>query len=323
MLNRSATLDAPLTPGSPGSGFAIQGLEMRDTPKTKKERKAAKKAKKLAEMPKTVNGATVEHVAKVLHPNVYDAKEGELELQLLSDVEINDNRFFHKGTSNLRELRNEFVRKDRKGDQVIFRVEADQMEGILQLLNVSPITANTLPEEKKILEELTVKVEKDLVQAREANEGFMMRKAGFWRWASKKAYNRLVANGRIWEEKGEGSLAKSNESDETSEGDAIFSANSADASDDTNLTEPDSDVAESAAKLAVSTSKTPKSVMAAEEADGGWTSVSKPKAKESERTEKTTPQMTIKMSGNGGLGKMVQSSTQRSTAFLRYCSEDA
>lgn len=47
----------------------------------------------------------------------------------------------------------------------------------------------------------------------------MMRKAGFWRWASRKAYNRLVENGRIWSAKGsevgsKGSRTESAEGDE-------------------------------------------------------------------------------------------------------------
>lgn len=34
-----------------------------------------------------------------------------------------------------------------------------------------------------------------------------MRKAGFWRWANRKAYNRLIANGRIWDWKNGDALA--------------------------------------------------------------------------------------------------------------------
>lgn len=34
-----------------------------------------------------------------------------------------------------------------------------------------------------------------------------MRKAGFWRWANRKAYNRLIANGRIWDYKSGDALA--------------------------------------------------------------------------------------------------------------------
>lgn len=317
----------PLSPHACGTPDAEEPV----TPKTKKERKAAKKARKISIMPKAVSAATVEHVGRVLHPNDHEAEDGELENALLNDADIIENRFFHKGTSNIRNIRNQFVKKDRKGDKIVFRVEAEEMDGLLQLLNVSPVTAATSTEEKKVLDELKTKIEKDLVQVQEENEGFMMRKAGFWRWASKKAYNRLVANGRIWEDKGEDlAVAKSDESAGSTEGDAVFSADSGDVTDDTNVTEPDIDgteeMAESVSTLTLTTPKTPKTPKnesAAIEGVGEWTSVSKPKTKGSAKSKKAAPQMTIKLSTNGGLAKMVQSSTPRRTVFLRHHSDNA
>lgn len=318
----------PLTPLRPNPTDTPRDLdEEAATPKTKKERKAAKKARKISEMPKAaLNAATVEHVGRVLHLNDHDCEDGELELQFLNDdAEIKNNRFFHKGTSNKREIRNEFVKKDRKGDKDVFHVGTKEMEGLLQLLDVSPVTTSTLPEEKRIIEELKQKIEKDLVQAQEENEGFMMRKAGFWRWASKKAYNRLVANGRIWEEKGDGShAAKSDESGGSTEGDAVLSTDSGDATDDTNITEPDTDgvseVTESVSTLTLATPKTPKATAAAKGLEHGWMSVSKTKG--SNKSKKATPNMKIKLTPNGGLAKMVQSSTPRTTGFLRHHSSE-
>ena len=304
------------------------------TPQKKKERKAAKKAGKIARLPKILTAADIEHIGKVLHPNDHDADERELELKLLNDPDIKDNRFFHKGTSNLREVRNIFVKKDRKGDKVTFRVEAEEMEGLLQLLNVSPITTSSSSEEKKLVEELKAKIEADLGQAQKEMEELQMRKAGFWRWASKKAYNRLVANGRIWEDKGDdAAVAKGDESAASSEGDAVFSTGSGDVTDDTNVTEPDTDgvgeVAEAVESMAVSTPKTPKNLAASFKAGGdddGWTSVgSKAKGKGSTgsgKSKKAAPKMTLKLTPNNGLSKMVQSSTPRKTAFLGYHGEE-
>lgn len=325
----SAILTAQTTIQTPTSSDAdgiAQGLPSDCTPKTKKERKAAKKAKKIADLPKALTAATVEHVGKVLRPNDYGAEDAEIELQLLNDPEINENRFFHKGTSNQREVRNIFVKKDRKDDKVSVRIDPEEMDGLLQLLNVSPITAGSSSEEKRIVEMLKHKIEKDLIQAQEENEGLMMRKAGFWRWASKKAYNRLVANGCIWEDKSDGNHnAKGDESVGSSEGDVVFSTSSGDASDDTNITEPDTDgvavVAEAVATLAMSTPKTPKMAKTVG-MDDGWTSVSGAKGKGSGKTKKATPNVTIKLSANKGLSKLVQSSTPPTTGFLRYHEED-
>lgn len=50
-----------------------------------------------------------------------------------------------------------------------------------------------------------------------------MRKDGFWRWANHKAYNRLVANGRIWAGKGDSSVSMSGKDSAISE-DAINEA---------------------------------------------------------------------------------------------------
>lgn len=47
----------------------------------------------------------------------------------------------------------------------------------------------------------------------------MMRKAGFWRWASRKAYNRLVENGRIWSAKGSEAGSKGSRTESGGEGD--------------------------------------------------------------------------------------------------------
>jgi len=44
-----------------------------------------------------------------------------------------------------------------------------------------------------------------------------MRKVGFWRWASRKAYNRLVVNGRIWADKGDSSVSMSGKDSAISE----------------------------------------------------------------------------------------------------------
>ena len=75
------------------------------SPVSKKDRKIAKKAAKIAEMPKVVTTADVEIVGSVLHPCAThgDATEEE-EKHLLDDPDIMLNLYYHKGTSNTREV---------------------------------------------------------------------------------------------------------------------------------------------------------------------------------------------------------------------------
>ena len=168
------------------------------SPLSKRERKAAKKAKKVSEMVKGVTAADIERVTNVLRSE--NASQFE---RIDQDTELKQNVFFHPGTSNMREVRNTFLKKDRRGamDAAEYHVEAEQISGVFQLLGVSPNTNATTTEEKALISVLRKKIEDDLVQAHQEEEGRRMRKAGFWRWANKKAYKRLVANGKFWMDK--------------------------------------------------------------------------------------------------------------------------
>lgn len=150
-----------------------------DSPMTKKERKAAKKAQKGLGRPK-VCAADVELIANILHPHDTVGDEDKEERRLLEDPDIKLNRFFHKGTSNRREIRNRFVSKDRQNSKLELLIEAEELEGILQLLNVSPAATKSSPEEKAIVAKLRDAIEKDLVHVHKELEMTMMRKAGFW-----------------------------------------------------------------------------------------------------------------------------------------------
>ena len=279
---------------------------------TKKERKAAKKAKKVSEMAKVVSQFDIDFVSKVLHPNDIESEDIEIERQLVDDPDINLNRFYHKGTSNTREIRNDFVKKERRGNKEETHVAPEELEGLLQLLNISPITAATSAEEKAIITDLRKKITDDLLHVQNEKELMMMRKGGFWRWASKKAYRRLLQNGKIWGEKGGDSMvAKSDDTGASSSDSAVAGA-------DTELTEPDTDaITPSEDDLVTPISKlqirrtlspihTPRTATASSD---GWTTVGKP--------GKARPAIgNLKLSHNGGLSKLAQTPTTKSPGFF-------
>ena len=290
---------------------------------TKKGRKAAKKATKISAMPKVVSSADIAFVATKLHPHTTDleGEEVDLEGQLLEDPDINLNRFFHKNTSSIREVRREIVLKDRQGSKAELKVNVDELQRLLQLLDVSPLAPTASADEKAIHVRLTDRIEKDVVQVQREQEQMMVRKRGFWRWASKKAYNRLVANGRIWGEKGpavgkaDGSHCGCTSSSSSSS--ALAGAEEAETSDE--VTEAETDVTtpteegvdEKMAGLRFAkersggTASNPNAVVPSTPTDDGWTTIGKP------GKLKKRPVGNLKLVHNRGLSKLAQIPTPK------------
>ena len=282
---------------------------------TKKERKAAKRAKKISEMTKVVSVADIDLVSKVLHPTTADIDDLDIERQLVEDPDIKLNRFFHKGTSNMREVRKEIISKDRRGSKAELHVEVEEMDGLLQLLNVSPLTSASRAEEKARMLELRKKIEEDLIHVQKEQELMMMRKAGFWRWASKKAYKRLLLNGRIWSDKSDdGSPVAKTEDASTSSSasagvDADADTDGMATEADTGITTPDEDDVTAMISAAKMTSVTPlKDEKLITKADDGWTVIGTP-------SKIKKPLGRLKLAHNGGLGKLAPSPSPSRRGF--------
>ena len=276
---------------------------------TKKERKAAKKAKKISEMAKVVSSADIDFVSKVLHPNEPDVNEIDMERQLVEDPDIQLNRFFHKGTSNTRDVRNQFVKKhERKaGGKEELHVDPEELDELLQLLHVSPLTSKSSAEEKAIVTELREKIKNDLLREQREKELMMERKGGFWRWASKKAHKRLVENGRIWGEKDSNSQASRTEETTTRSSSAVGGAE-ADSEEPDSDTRPTSEDSISEAMSTFKLGSEPATVQATEKAtprkikdtNEGWTTVGKP-------SKVKTPAGKVTLMHNKGLDKIGKS----------------
>lgn len=187
----------PLTPRA--INVQDTSLSPSDTPKTrKKERKALKRAKKILELPKGVTAADVDFVASILHPSEIFSEDVAIERQMIEDPDFKLNRAYHKGTSNVRQLRYELIKKDKlAGSKAEFNVNAEDLDDLLQQLGVTQLAANASVKEKTLHQHLKDCIVKDLAQEQKEAELLTIRKAGFWRWANKKAYNRLLQDEKI------------------------------------------------------------------------------------------------------------------------------
>ena len=283
----------------------------------------AKKAKKVLEMAKVISTADIDFVSTVLHPNDHEAEDIDIERQMVDDPDINLNRFFHKGTSNTTEMRRHFVKKRKSGVKEESHIDPEELDGLLQLLNVSPATVKSSADEKDIVADLRTKIEDDLFREQHERDLMMERKAGFWRWASKKAYKRLVQNGRIWSEKESDSASSKNydiDVDTTSVSSAALGG-----ADDEEATEPDAEsngppeesVANGGSKFMLE--PTPKKTQTPRKLkieDNAWTTVGKP-------GKLKTPTGNFKLVHNKGLGKIANSPSYTTTNFYGGYDEES
>lgn len=295
--------NSPLTPKATNTLNKHHYPPEEDNPMSKKERKAAKKARKLVNIPKSVSAADIDFVAQVLDPYASSTDdEAQHALELQGDPDVMLNRAFHRGTSNRRDIRNQFVAKDKRAANIEIIIDPVEIDGYLQLLDVSPLTSNSTTEEKAIHTRLKSCVEKYLVHSENEQDSLTMRKAGFWRWASKRAYERLVLDGQ---------KSSSTATPTTSNGSSRV--------DTDDSTEPDTEVTTPSEaegqlelelgglKISVEVSlgdpNTPKASggpikhIAAVDLDDGWTTVGRPR-------EVKKPVGNITLVHNGGLAKM-------------------
>lgn len=174
---------------------------------SKKDRKVAKKAAKIASMPKVITTKDIDFVAATLHPSDHDDDANQVaeeERRLLEDPDIKLNLYYNKGTSNTREVRYRHLKHKQADAGVEIDIEESDLDALMVALKV-PVPSSVKTEaERRLLKTLREAVRADMINVQKEHEQTGMRKAGFWRWASRKAYDRLSAHGRIWQEKTEG-----------------------------------------------------------------------------------------------------------------------
>lgn len=279
---------------------------------TKKARKEAKRAAKAAEREPIVTSKRIAEISHILHPEDTVDDEREFARSLLLDKSIENNVFYHAGTANSREMRLRFISQERNGFSEP-KLTDEELDKILVKLEVPNAEGKS---QRAIMKTLREKIAVDFEHNHREEQGMMSRKAGFWRWASRKAYNRLVEHGSIWDHKSGANLAPIGENEaenaaeaeigpeETANATAVEGAgdHQIGAIDDGQSanTAPTTETAGSGTATSSSTSRgtpqspDPRAGDSATEESGA--TIRKPKA--------ATPKATFKMSANGGLGHL-------------------
>jgi hypothetical protein len=175
-----------------------------DSPGSKKDRKEAKKLAKAAERMPVVTGKDIERIGKILHPE--EPLDEHFERNLLMDKSIEDNVYYHPQTSNSREERHRFISKERF-DKSELKLSDAEMHSIMTELKVPDLAQVMSKKDRAIVSKLRDKIAEDFAHDHREVAEIMMRKAGFWRWANRRTYNRLAVQGNIWDYKNGEALA--------------------------------------------------------------------------------------------------------------------
>lgn len=334
------SLSSPKTPTFHKFDHAV-----RDGSTSKRERKEAKRQAKAADRVLVIKAKDIERIGKILHPE--EPVDEEFERALLMDRSIENNMYYHPGTSNSREERDRFISEERRGKAQLKLSDAE-INRIMAELGFPDLSKVKSKEERVILGRLQEKIAEDLMHDHNEARDTMQRKAGFWRWANRKAYNRLAANGRIWDWKNGEDLApviehEADVDEQQAPGSAVVAAANDDvfvdkkehadkhddASDDrSSVASLPSEASHYRATYASSTSRDTSISSASrttissndESADERWTTVGRMKA------PKPSNEFKLKLSTNGGLRHLESRSTSRtpnsSTKFALLSIQD-
>ncbi|KAI7193666.1 hypothetical protein KC363_g2581 [Hortaea werneckii] len=284
------------------------------SPLSKKKRKAAKKAAKVASMTKVVTAAEISFVAESLHPTCSANDDAEDEDSLVEDFDIKFNLYYHKGTTNTREARNRHLdNKQRKKSD--FNIEESEIDTLIAALKIPPSSIDS-KDQQNLVREIRDAVRDDLIRVAKEDEQTAIRKAGFWRWASKKTYDLHVANGKARAQKGDPEMPKRKDSADPVaepedvqevEGNAPRKTEStASIAENTDAirapSTPTTGLQDRVVLASGSSGSKPQSEEKVDSNQAEWTTVGKSKL--SPRSDKTLSPTTLKLAGNAGLKKL-------------------
>jgi hypothetical protein len=324
MIGNEQSFQSPRTPTFPRFDHATL-----DGSTSKKDRKEAKRQAKAAERVPVITSKDIERIGKILHPE--EPVDEEFEKALLMDKAIENNMYYHPATSNSREERHRFIRQERSGKSEL-KLSDSEMRDMLAELKVPDLAQAKSKSERVIVTRLREKIVEDFVHDHHEAGEIMMRKAGFWRWANRRTYNRLAANGRIYDWKNGETLAPVGENEVDVEGyeapaaaddlaadhdeEVVIEKEDTDKDDDANddmssvvsLTSEASRVRpaySSSASRDTSISSASRTTFSSndESADDSWTTVG--------RVKQPKATLTLKLTPNGGLKHLRPNTTPR------------
>lgn len=304
---------SPSTPRTPLTSRALNSVSgplmpvLEAAKVSKKERKAAKKAAKAMERDKVVTTADIELVAKTLHPEPEKDDETDAEgAESPEQADIKHNLRFHNSTCNSKSARHDYIIKERE-----VGVAVDEQE-IERLLSVFEVDCKAIGKEGELVRELVEAIKSDLGHFNDELAIVARNRAGFWRWANKKAYKELVENGKEWSDKHKREHGPSDDSEERREStlavdtevedDAATSRSGSldSGSAGTALTVPSSKPSSTGKPASLTLAIPPSKPFSDSE---GWTAVGKKVLQPARGT--------LKLSGNGGLRHLAQKPKDR------------
>ncbi|KAI7234789.1 hypothetical protein KC330_g4623 [Hortaea werneckii] len=284
------------------------------SPLSKKERKAAKKAAKVANMAKVVTAAEINFVAETLHPTCSTNDDAEDENSLVQDFDIKFNLYYHKGTTNTREARSRHMdAKQRKKSEP--NIEESEIDAFMAALKI-PTSGLDGKGQQSLIREIRDAVHDDLTRVAKEDEQTAIRKAGFWRWASKKTYERHVAKARAQKDDAE-VLKRKDSADPVVEAEDVQEVQDnipqemgnigsvAEVADAPGI--PSTPIARLQGHDLQANGPSSPTTQSEEKLDSNeaeWTTVGKLKL--SAKSDKTRYPTTLKLTGNGGLKKLDQ-----------------
>ncbi|KAI7084953.1 hypothetical protein KC356_g6292 [Hortaea werneckii] len=326
LLRQLHEMQSADTPKRPTAGLLPDQDTSTPSPLSKKKRKAAKKAAKVASMAKVVTAAEISFVAESLHPTCSANDDAEDEYSLVEDFDIKFNLYYHKGTTNTREARDRHLdNKQRKKSEL--NIEESEIDTLIAALKILTSSIDS-KDQQNLVREIRDAVRDDLIRVAKEDEQTAIRKAGFWRWASKKTYDLHVANGKARAQKGDAEMPKRKDSADPVaepedvqevEGNAPRRMQSTESAAETTdairapIT-PTTGLRDRVVLASGSTGSKPQSEEIPDSNEAEWTTVGKSKL--SAKSDKMLPPTTLKLTSNGGLKKLqVKASGYSAIAF--------
>lgn len=166
----------------------------------KKERKAVKKAARASARPKHLTAAEIEHISRIIHLPVSAGEEGDENVVIedpLGTPDVKHNLSYHARTFNYRVPRSTVMNTYQAPDKHDEKEMRDDLARILTDLEIPPYSSTLSKRLQGLVFDVCDRIRDDLELVRKENEGTMMRKAGYWRYANKNTYNNMVATNSI------------------------------------------------------------------------------------------------------------------------------
>lgn len=156
----------------------------------KSERKLLKSAAKASARPRLVTSEEIQHVGNIIHLNGRPGVDADAKLSLQDDHELQRNLAFNAVLHSF-QVRVRTTHASTGSDFV------EQTAVVMDELAVQPNKPGQSKERKMLVERIAQSIQDDLHIVHLEGAETMKRKAGYWRFVSRRTYNKMVANQEV------------------------------------------------------------------------------------------------------------------------------